>query len=63
MVDHLQNHNILIIDWCCMCKSSGESVVHLLRHCTMVSDIWSFVFSLFGVSWVMPKTTVQLLSC
>ena len=40
IVDNLRKHHILIFDWCCVC--SGESIDHLLFHCSMASGIWSF---------------------
>ena len=38
-----------LINCCCMCKCSVESVDHLLLHCPLANDIWAFVFSVFGV--------------
>ena len=38
---------------------------HILLHCKFVKfvhTLWSEVFYLFGVQWVMPKTVVSLLS-
>jgi hypothetical protein len=54
--------SICIVDWCCLCKSSGELPDHLLLHCTFAQAIWSLVFCLFGISWVMPARVVDLLS-
>lgn len=51
-LDNLIKRNIIIVD-CCMCKSSGESVDHLLLHCPVVKGLWLFVFSLFGVHWMI----------
>ena len=42
---------ILILDWCWMCKRNGESVDHLLIHCPLAFDLWSMVFTLFGIHW------------
>jgi len=50
-----------IVDWCCLCQFSGESVDHLLLHCEEVSQLWSFAFRLFGVAWVLPKKVIDLL--
>ena len=36
------------MNWCCICKSSGNSVDHLLIHCSVAREICSFV-SLFSV--------------
>ena len=57
IVNNLHKRHILIVDWCCMCKCSGEFIDHLLPHCSMATDKWSFVFTL---SWVMPKSVVEL---
>jgi hypothetical protein len=32
-MDNLCKKNIIVTEWCCMCKKSGESIVHLLLHC------------------------------
>ena len=46
-----------------MCKNDWEWVDHLLILCPFASDLWSFIFSLFGISWVMPKQVFELLAC
>lgn len=43
------------------CKNGWESVDHLLIRCSYAYDLWTFVFSLFNISWVMPKQVVELL--
>jgi hypothetical protein len=53
----------MVLDWCCMCKNGAESVEHLLLHCSFTGEIWDMVFGLFGVYWVMPRTTLELLEC
>jgi hypothetical protein len=45
-----------------MCKNNGETVNHLL-HCAIARDLWSFVFSLFGVLKVIPYIMLDLLIC
>ena len=62
-INNLRKRQILILDWCCMCKRNGELVDHLLIHCSIAFDLWSMVFTLFGIHWVMPKTVVELLAC
>ena len=54
---------MLILDWCCMCKADGEPVNHLLLHCPVARELWNMIFSLFGISWVMPRGVVDLISC
>jgi hypothetical protein len=29
-IDNLQKRNLILVDWCCMCKKGGENVDHLL---------------------------------
>jgi hypothetical protein len=59
-IDNLRKRNLIIVDWCCLCKQSGESVDHLLLHCSMASELWSMVFGLYGLSWVMPSQVLHL---
>jgi hypothetical protein len=53
---------IPMVERCCMCKSSGESVDHLLLHCDTTYELWSYIFSMFGFHWIIPKSMVELLS-
>ena len=62
-IDNLRKRHSLIIEWFCMCKRSEESIDHLLLHCSFATDIWSFVFALFGIIGVMPKSMIELLEC
>jgi hypothetical protein len=61
-MDNLRKRGICIVDWCCLCKKSGESPDHLLLHCSYAQALWSFAFSLFGISWVMPAKITDLLT-
>jgi len=47
--DNLQKRNVVVIEWCCMCKKSGESIEHLLLHCEVARDLWSYILTFFGV--------------
>lgn len=51
---------ILVIDWYWICKSTGETINHLLLNCP-IKDFWVFFFVLFGILWVMPKGVEELL--
>ena len=51
--DNLRKRSIIDLDRCYMCKRCGESVDHLLLHCPIASELWSLVFCLFGIHWVM----------
>ena len=49
------------VDWCIMCRHCGEMVDHLLLHCEMAYQLWSFVLITFGLSWVIPRSIPDLL--
>jgi hypothetical protein len=59
-IDNLRKRHLILVDWCCMCKKSGESVDHLLLHCPMAWELWSMVLGLFGVHWVMPSHVLDV---
>jgi hypothetical protein len=61
--DNLRKRSTVIMEWCCMCKKNGESVDHLLLHCEVATQLWNYVFSLFGVEWVIPQSFLNLLAC
>ena len=61
--DNLRKRRIVVLDWCYMCKRCGESVDHLLLHCSLARELWSlvfFFFFLFGLHWVMPLKVIEL---
>ena len=58
--DKLRKQHVLVLDWCYMCKNCGESVDHLLLHCPIACELWSLVFCLFGIYWVMPQKVIEL---
>jgi hypothetical protein len=62
-VDNLRKRGLIVVDWCSMCKRSGESIDHLLLHCDVARALWSVLFSLFDVTWVMNGRVIDLLAC
>ena len=46
-----------------MCKVDGEFVDHLFLHCALARELWTMVFSLFGMHWVMSRRIVDVLAC
>jgi hypothetical protein len=52
-----------VMEWCCLCKTSGESIDHLFLHCVVALELWSVFFQLFGVAWVMPHSVSEMLGC
>jgi hypothetical protein len=45
-----------------MYKKSGESIEHLLLHYEVARNLWSYILTLFGVEWVMPRMVLELLT-
>jgi hypothetical protein len=62
-VDNLRKRGLIVVDWCSMSKRSGESVDHFLLHCDVARALWSVLFSLFDVTWVMNGRVIDLLAC
>jgi hypothetical protein len=50
-----------VVDWCYMCKRSGEFIDNLLLRCEVAKDLWASIFHLFVVKWVMPRRVIELL--
>ena len=61
--DNLRKRRIILVDWCCLCKNAGESSDHLFLHCSMAKQLWDSILTLFGMHWVMPRTTQDLIAC
>jgi hypothetical protein len=49
-LDNLRKHHVSVINRCCMCKRSEETVDHLLLHCEVASALWFAIFSRFGMA-------------
>ncbi|KAG2721506.1 hypothetical protein I3843_02G071700 [Carya illinoinensis] len=54
---------MIVMEWCFMCKKNGESIDHLLLHYEVARELWVGILSRAGLSWVMPKSVVDLLAC
>ena len=63
IADNLQRRNIIMVSWCCLCKINGETADHVLLHCPYAKEVWDMIFGMFGVHWVMPWKTIDLLAC
>uniref|UniRef100_A0A2N9FRJ8 Reverse transcriptase domain-containing protein n=1 Tax=Fagus sylvatica TaxID=28930 RepID=A0A2N9FRJ8_FAGSY len=59
--DNLKQRGLVLAGWCCMCKNADESVNHLLLHCGVARQLWSFVFQFVGIEWVIPSRVSDLL--
>ena len=60
-VDDLRKRRILVIDWCCMCKLAWEIINHFASSFPCCLWAMEYIFTLFGVVWVMPERVEDLL--
>lgn len=37
--DNLQRFQVVVIEWCCVCKKDGEIIDHLLIHCPVAKEL------------------------
>jgi hypothetical protein len=49
----------VVVEWCCMCKKSGQSIDHLLLHCEVAGALWNYMYFLFGIELVMPRRVLD----
>ena len=60
-IDNLVKRGQSLVNRCCLCCCDGETVDHLLLHCNFSHALWSAIFEVFVIHWVMPKTVYSLL--
>ncbi|WJZ99896.1 hypothetical protein VitviT2T_018303 [Vitis vinifera] len=53
-LDLVQKRGWALANRCFMCLEKEENINHLLFHCSRTRALWDLLFTLFGVSWVMP---------
>jgi hypothetical protein len=59
----LRRQQIIVVDWCYLCKKNRETVDHLLLHCKRTSALWNSIFGLYGLAWVMSRRVRDLFAC
>ncbi|XP_059657206.1 uncharacterized protein LOC132303802 [Cornus florida] len=60
-IDNLRRRGNCTVNRCCLYKDDEESVDHLLLHCPVANDCWNLIIGLFGMCWVMPRSTKELI--
>ena len=54
-IDNLVKRGQSLVNRCCLCCCDGEIVDHLLFHCKFSHALWSAIFEVFRIHWVLPK--------
>ena len=60
-MEQLQRRGYSLANRCFLCLSEEETVNHLLLHCVKMRALWSLLFSLFGVAWVLSGSIKETL--
>ena len=60
-LDNLTKTGMSLVSWCCMCRSNGELVDHILIHCDVAYALWGVAFQIFRIQWIMLGNVSSLL--
>ena len=60
-LDLLKGRGWLVTNKCFPCHEEEKSVDHILIHYDKIYVVWNLLFSLFGLSWVLPFSVRELL--
>ena len=53
ILEQLQRRGYSLANRCFLCHYEVDTVDYLLLHCVKTRALWNFLFSLFGVAWVL----------
>ena len=60
-IDNLVKCGQTLVNRYCLYCCDGETVDHLLLHCKFSHALWSAIFEVFGIHWLMLMTVSSLL--
>ena len=60
-IDNLVKRGQTLVNRCHLCCCDGETMDLLFLHCKFSHALWSAIFEVFGIHWVMPMTISSLL--
>ena len=55
-LDQIQKMGVALTNRCYLCLECAESMDHLLLYYAKMRSMWELLFSLFGTTWVFPKS-------
>ena len=62
-LDQLKRRGWTLANRFFFCLVEEESTNHILIHCTKTRVLWELLFTLFGVTWVLPYSVRETLFC
>ncbi|RVW88076.1 Transposon TX1 uncharacterized 149 kDa protein [Vitis vinifera] len=60
-LDKVQKRGWALANRCFLCLKNEETIDHLLLHCSRTKVLWDLLFTIFGVSWVLPCSVKETL--
>ncbi|RVW12371.1 putative ribonuclease H protein [Vitis vinifera] len=60
-LDKVQKRGWALANRCFLCLENEETIDHLLLHCSRTKVLWDLLFTVFGVSWVLPYSVKETL--
>ena len=61
MLDRVKRIGWFLANRCFFCLEEEETIDHILIHCVKTRVLWNFLFSLFGVLWVLSFSVGDML--
>ena len=60
--DNLRKCQLVVIDWCCMCKRAWETYNYLLLHCCVAKSCGAWCLHFLGFVELCPAGVIELLA-
>ena len=59
-LDQLKKRGWALANRCFFCGEEEENLEHIALHCPLVREVWSTLFALLEVNWVLPYSIRDL---
>ncbi|OVA02993.1 Reverse transcriptase zinc-binding domain [Macleaya cordata] len=58
--DNLAKRGMVVVNRCYLCCADGETVDHLLLHCSFANEIWTSFLAEFGIRWAFQNQVKEV---